>query len=116
PAPAAVAPPRAKLYPLRARVEYDVRAAFLDLKAADDRVRVARGSIDLANEQLAQAQDRFGAGVASNIEVVQAQEAVATATDNYISSLYAHNLAKISLARALGVAEAQSGRFLGGAK
>ena len=72
--------------------------------------------VDLANQQLVQAQDRFSAGVASNIEVVQAQEAVATASDNYISSLYAHNLAKISLARALGVAEADASRFLGGTK
>jgi outer membrane protein TolC len=115
-ATAALEQQRAEFEDLRVRVEYDVRSAFLDLKAADDRVKVARGSVDLANQQLTQAQDRFGAGVASNIEVVQAQEAVATATDNYISSLYAHNLAKISLARALGVAEAQSGRFLGGAK
>lgn len=115
-ASAALEQQRAQFEDLRVRVEYDVRAAFLDLKAADDRVRVARGAIDLANQQLTQAQDRFAAGVASNIEVVQAQEAVATASDNYISSLYAHNVAKISLARALGVAEAQAGRFLGGAK
>jgi outer membrane protein TolC len=115
-ASAALEQQRAQLDDLRVRVEYDVRSAFLDLKAADDRVQVAKGTLDLANQQLTQAQDRFKAGVASNIEVVQAQEAVATASDNYISSLYAHNVAKISLARALGVAEAQSGRFLGGAK
>jgi outer membrane protein TolC len=107
---------RALFEDLRARVDFEVRSAFLDLKAAEDRVAVARGAIDLAGQQLTQAQDRFGAGVASNIEVVQAQEAVATASDNYISSLYAHNVAKISLARALGVAEAEAGRFLGGSK
>lgn len=113
-AEAALQEQRAQAADLRARIDYEVRTAFLDLKAADDRVRVAQGAVDLANQQLTQAQDRFSAGVSSNIEVVQAQEAVATASDNYISSLYAHNLAKISLALALGVAEAEAGRFLGG--
>jgi outer membrane protein TolC len=100
---------RAQLEDLRTRIDFEVRSAFLDLKAAEDRT-----AIQLADQQLTQAQDRFSAGVASNIEVVQAQEAVATASDNYISSLYAHNVAKISLARALGVAEADAGHFLGG--
>ncbi len=52
-----------------------------------------------------QARDRFSAGVTDNIEVVQAQESVATANDNLISALYSHNLAKVALARALGGAE-----------
>ncbi len=112
-AEAALRQQRAQFDDLRTRVDFDVRTAFLDLKAADDRVKVAQGALDLANQQLAQAQDRFGAGVASNIEVVQAQEAVATASDNYISSLYAHNIAKIALARALGVAEADASHILG---
>ncbi len=107
---------RAQLEDLRARIDFEVRSAFLDLKAADDRVKVAQSAVELADQQLTQAQDRFSAGVASNIEVVQAQEAVATASDNYISSLYAHNVAKISLARALGVAEADASHFLGGNK
>lgn len=115
-AEAALQQQRAQREDLRTRIDFEVRTAFLDLKAADDRVQVARGAFDLANQQLAQAQDRFGAGVASNIEVVQAQEAVATASDNYISSLYAHNVAKISLARALGVAEADVSHLLGGTR
>jgi len=115
-ADAALRQQQALLEDLRARIDYEVRTALLDLKAADDRVQVARTTVELANQQLVQAQDRFSAGVASNIEVVQAQEAVATASDNYIASLYAHNLAKISLARALGIAEADAGRLLGGTK
>jgi outer membrane protein TolC len=87
---------------------------MLDVQAADRRVQVARSAADLANQQLTQAQDRFSAGVTSNIEVVQAQEALATATENYLSALYAHNLAKISLARAIGLSEERAGRFLGG--
>jgi outer membrane protein TolC len=99
---------------LRARIEYEVRAALLDVQAADQRVRVAKSAADLAGQQLSQAQDRFTAGIASNIEVVQAQESVATATDNYLSALYAHNLAKISLARATGLSETRAKQFRGG--
>jgi outer membrane protein TolC len=101
---------------LRARIEYEVRSALLDVQAADQRVRVAKSAADLAGEQLTQAQDRFAAGVTSNIEVVQAQETVATATENYLSALYAHNLAKISLARAIGLSEERARQFLGGSK
>jgi outer membrane protein TolC len=107
---------RANLANLKNQIEYDVRAAFLDLKAADDQLKVAQGALNLANEELQQARDRFGAGVADNVEVIQAQEAVATANDNYISSLYAHNVAKASLARALGVGETAVERYLGGSR
>lgn len=107
---------RAQLEDLRARVEYDVRSALLDLQAADRRVTVAKSASDLANEQLVQAQDRFTAGVATNVEVVLAQEALAAATDNYLSALFAHNLAKLSLARAVGLSEERAAQFLGGTK
>ncbi len=96
---------RQQLENLRAQIDYDVRTALLDLASAADQVEVARSSLDLANQTLDQARDRFTAGVADNLEVVQAQEAVASANENYISSLYAHNLAKVSLARAIGFAE-----------
>lgn len=104
---------RAELEDLRSRIDYDVRTAFLDLRAAGEQVKVARSSVTLANQQLEQARDRFGAGVANNIEVVQAQQAVATADENYISSLYAYNVAKAYLARALGATEKTSKEFLG---
>ena len=107
---------RARRADLRRQVAYDVRAAFLDLRAAGERVRVNRGAVELADDQLAQAQDRFSAGVSDNLEVVQAQGAVATANENYLSSLYACNLAKLALARAIGVAEERAGEFLEGAK
>ena len=66
---------------------------------------VAQSSVNLADEALTQSRDRFTAGVTANLEVVQAQESVATANENYIASLYAHNLAKVSFARAIGRAE-----------
>jgi outer membrane protein TolC len=103
---------QAQVADLRARIEYEVRSALLDVQAADERVRVAKSAADLAGQQLTQAQDRFAAGVTSNLEVVQAQETVATATDNYLSALYAHNLAKISLARAIGLAEERGKQLL----
>jgi outer membrane protein TolC len=90
---------------LRGQIDYEVRAALLDLNAADDQVQVAKSSLDLANQTLDQARDRFIAGVAENLEVVQAQESVAAANEDYISSLYSHNVAKVSLARAIGFAE-----------
>jgi len=96
---------RAQLGDLRGRIEYEIRTALLDLAAANEQVQVAQSSVDLANQTLLQARDRFAAGVTDNLEVVQAQESVAAANENYISSLYAHNLAKIELARAIGYAE-----------
>ena len=96
---------KARLEDLRGQIDNDVRNALLDLNAAADEVEVARSSVDLAEQTLVQAQDRFVAGVTDNLEVVQAQESVASAHENYISSLYAHNLAKVELARSLGNAE-----------
>jgi outer membrane protein TolC len=96
---------RQQMESLRAQIDYDVRSALLDLTAAAEQVAVARSSLDLANQTLDQARDRFTAGVADNLEVVQAQDSVASANENYISSLYSHNIAKIMLARAIGFAE-----------
>jgi outer membrane protein TolC len=104
----------AELADLRGRIEYEVRAALLDVSAADQQVQAARTNNDLASQQLQQARDRFAAGVAGNLELTQAQEAVATAADSYIAALYTHNLAKASLAQALGVAEAAVTQYLGG--
>jgi outer membrane protein TolC len=105
---------RQQLENLRAQVDYDVRAALLDLSAASDQVQVAKAALDLANQTLVQARDRFTAGVTDNLEVVQAQEIVATANENYIASLYAHNVAKVSLARAIGFAEQGVRQYLEG--
>ena len=96
---------RAQLGDLRGRIDYEVRSALLDLNAAAEQVEVARSSVELAEQALAQSQDRFSAGVADNLEVVQAQESVAAAHESYIQSLYAHNLAKVELAYAIGDAE-----------
>jgi outer membrane protein TolC len=96
---------RERLDNLRAQIDSDVRTALLNLQSSADLVNVARSNIDLAEETLVQSRDRFTAGVTDTVEVVQSQEAVATAHEQYISSLYNYNFAKISLARALGLAE-----------
>jgi outer membrane protein TolC len=105
---------RSQLGDLRGRIDYEVRTALLDLNAAAEQVEVARSSVDLAEQALSQSQDRFTAGVADNLEVVEAQEAVASAHESYIQSLYAHNLSKVELAHAIGDAEEGVKRFLKG--
>jgi outer membrane protein TolC len=105
---------RQELDNLRGQIDYEVRAARLDLTAAADQVEVARSSVDLASQTLIQARDRFAAGVTDNLEVVEAQESLAAANENYISGLYAHNLAKIELAKAVGFAEEGVKQYLQG--
>jgi outer membrane protein TolC len=103
---------RQRLDNLHAQIDDDVRTALLNIESAEEQVAVARSNIDLADETLAQSRDRFAAGVTDTVEVVQSQEAVASAHESYISSLYADNYAKISLARALGVGEEGVKEFL----
>lgn len=98
---------------LRGRIDFEVRSALLDLQSAAEQVAVAKRNVDLANETLTQARDRFGAGVTDTIEVVQAQQLLAAANENYIGSLNAHNGAKIALATALGTAEEGVPQYLG---
>jgi len=107
---------RAQVEDLKATIYYEVRTAFLDLQASGEQLQVATGSRQLAAQQLTQARDRFAAGVASNIEVVQAQEAVALANEEYISALYLYNVGKAVLARGLGVAENAVRQYLGGVR
>lgn len=90
---------------LRAQIDADVRTALFNLQSSADQVEVAKSNISLANETLAQSRDRFAAGVTDSVEVVQSQELVASANEQYISSLYNFNFAKISLARAMGTGE-----------
>jgi outer membrane protein TolC len=105
---------RGELADLRGKIDFQVRTALLDLSTAADQATLARSNLDLANQTLDQARDRFSAGVADNIEVVQAQEALAGASEDAINSLYAHNLAKVALARAVGGAEVSLRQYLSG--
>ncbi|HEY3120090.1 MAG TPA: TolC family protein, partial [Vicinamibacteria bacterium] len=113
-ADAALEQRHAEVEDMRARVHYEVEEAFLDLSSAAARVEAASAAVDLAREQLQQAQDRFAAGVSGNIEVVQAQDALANSRDAYVSSVFEHNIAKASLARSLGLVEEAFAQFLKG--
>ncbi len=90
---------------LRGQIDFQVRSSLLDLKSAQDQVEVAKSNVILASETLTQGRDRFSAGVADNLEVVQAQQSVASAERDLISAQYQNNLARVELARALGLAE-----------
>jgi outer membrane protein TolC len=105
---------RQQMENIRGQIDQDVRTSFLNLQSSAEQVEVAKSNIDLAQQTLDQSRDRFAAGVADTVEVVQAQEQVATANDSYISSLYSYNYAKISLARALGLAEASVKEYFKG--
>lgn len=111
---AALTEERQRLEDLRARIDQEVRDVYLDLQADGQEVSVEKSAVALATQNLEQSRDRFSSGVTDNIEVVQAQDALAVATDAYIASLYSYNVAKISLARATGVAESQYSQYLGG--
>lgn len=113
-AAAALKQTQEQLANLGAQIDQDVRDAFFDLQATTARVSVDKSAVDLANQTLQQARDRFASGVTDNIEVVQAQDSVASAEDSYISSLYSYNVAKISLAKALGTAESGFENYLKG--
>jgi outer membrane protein TolC len=105
---------QAQMADVRAQIDQDIRNALLDLKSSADQVEVAQSSVNLAEQALTQSRDRFSAGVTDNLEVIQAQEAVASAHESLISSLYLHNLAKVSFARALGRAEEGVREYLRG--
>ena len=105
---------RQRLEDLRAKIDQEVRDAYLDLESAAQEVSVEKSAVALATQNLQQSRDRFVSGVTDNIEVVQAQDALAVASDGYIASLYSHNVAKISLARAIGVAESGFAEYMEG--
>jgi outer membrane protein TolC len=96
---------QAELTNERGKIEQDVRTALIEMEAASGQVHLAESSRNLAGETLTEARDRFGAGVATTVEVVQAQQQLASAESDYISSLFSYQLAKLTLARAMGEAE-----------
>jgi outer membrane protein TolC len=106
-AEAVLAQRQAELQDTRGEVEAEVRQVFLDLEAAAGQVEVARTNLRVAQETLEMTRARMEAGVVNTLEVVQSQQTVASAQLDLIDSIFAHNLAKLSLARALGHASEQ---------
>jgi outer membrane protein TolC len=103
---------RAELQDMRGRIEADVRAAFLDLTTAANQLEVARNNQAVVQDTLKLTRQRFEAGITDAVEVTQAQEAVVSAELDYIAGVFAHNLGKVALARALGRAEEHLAEFL----
>lgn len=104
----------AKLSDQVQQVNADVRDAILDIETAAKLVEATKSNVDLAREALSEAQQRFKAGVDDSLPVSQALATDRQAEDQYISALYQHNVAKLSLARALGVASTNYKEYLGG--
>ena len=90
---------------LRNQIALDVKTALINLDSARSQVRVANLGVQLSREEVDQARDRFNAGVANNIEVIQAQDSLARANDNQIAALYRFNQARADLARSIGQME-----------
>ncbi len=98
---------------LDAQIEADVRDALLDIASSQQQVEVSKSNVDLSEQELSDAQQRYKAGVSDNLAVSDAQRSVAQANSQYVNSLYQHNVAKLNLARAMGVAQNYK-QFLGG--
>ena len=90
---------------LRNQIALDVKTALLNLDSARSEVQVANLGVQLSKEEVDQARDRFKAGVANNIEVIQAQDSLSRANDNQIAALYRFNQARADLARSIGQME-----------
>lgn len=111
-AEATLAQRRAELGDLKSQIESDVRNAYLDLRAATSQVEVARRNLQVTRETLDLTRQRFDAGVTDNVEVVQAQEFLTSAELDVINSVFAHNVAKLSLARSIASAADSLQQFL----
>jgi outer membrane protein TolC len=103
---------QAELEDLKGQIESEVRSAYLDLQAATSQVDLSQQNIQLSQMTLGQMRTRLEAGVSNNVEVVQSQETVSSAQLDYINSVFAHNIAKLSLARAIGDAADSLPQFL----
>ena len=111
-AEAALAQRRAELDDLGRRVESEIRQVYLDLEAAASQVDVAGQNLKVTRDVLELTRQRFAAGITDNVEVVQAQESVASAELDYINGVFAHSVSKLNLARGIGQAAERLSDFL----
>lgn len=103
---------RAEAEDLKSEIESEVRNAYLDLQTATSQVDLSQRNLQVSRETLALTKERFEAGVTDSVEVVQSEQTVASAELDYINSVFAHNVAKLSLARAIGGAADSLPQFL----
>ena len=98
---------------LRVTIDAQIRTAMLDVNAAKDLVKVSQSNVELAQQELSDEQERFGAGVDDNLAVVDAEASVTNAQAQLVNSLYQYNVAKLQLARNTGVVETRYRSYLG---
>ena len=98
---------------LRGTIEAQIRTSMLDVDTSAQLVKVAQSNADLSIQELADARDRFTAGVTDNLEVVNAESAVTGTQAQLVSALYQFNVAKVGLARSTGVLQGRYRGFLG---
>jgi outer membrane protein TolC len=98
---------------LRVTIDAQIRSAMLDVTSADERVKVAQSNVELSKQELADAQERFKAGVDDNLPAVDAAATVASAEAQLVQTLYQYNVAKLALARSTGVIETRYRTYLG---
>ncbi|MGB9514489.1 MAG: TolC family protein, partial [Candidatus Acidiferrum sp.] len=103
---------RAEYDDLKGQIESDVRSAFLDLQAAASQVEVAQKNLEVSREAAELTHQKLVAGVSTTVDYTQAQESTTTAQFDYINAVFAHNIAKLSLARAMGRAAKELPEFL----
>jgi outer membrane protein TolC len=99
---AALAQRRAEYEDLKGQIESDVRSAYLDLQAAASQVEVGQRNVQVNKEALELTRQKVEVGVIDNVQYVQAQEGVTDAEFDFINGVFAFNVAKLSLARAMG--------------
>lgn len=103
---------KAELEDLRGRIEADIRNAMLDLEAASSQIKLAENNRAVVAETLRLTQQKFDLGVTDIVDLVRSRESVASAELDYITSMFAHNVAKLSLARALGKADEEWPKYI----
>jgi outer membrane protein TolC len=105
---------QSRMADLTVKIDQQLRDSMLDLQTADETVRVARSNVDLAATALQQTQERFTAGVTDNLPVAEAESTLAAAQTQYVNSVYRLNVARLGLARNLGIIDTQYKSFLEG--
>jgi outer membrane protein TolC len=99
---------------LTAKIDQQLRDSMLDLQTAEATVNVARSNVQLAATALDQTRQRFLAGVTDNLPVAEAESTLAAAQTQYVNSVYQLNVARLGLARNLGLIDIQYKTFLAG--
>ncbi len=98
---------------LRVAIDAQIRSSLLDVEAAHELVKVSQSSVELAQQALSDARDRFTAGVDDNLRVVDAEASLTAAQSQLVQAIYQYNVAKLQLARNTGVIESRYRDYLG---